>query len=173
MNRDDLIERLKRLDEDADLMYDDDEKLILVIVGGGSLVLQQYINRATHDIDAINVSSRLVELMDKYDINSQVQAYANNFPYNYEDRLVRLDIGCKRIEVYTASLEDIVVAKLYSVRDQDKLDIESPAILKDLNWDKLDYLAHNENEAKASALNDGNYLEFLSNYETFIRRCKP
>lgn len=34
-----LIERLKRLDEDASLMFDDDRRFRVVIVGGGALIL--------------------------------------------------------------------------------------------------------------------------------------
>ena len=35
----DLIERLKRVDEDADLMFDDDSRFSMIIVGGGALIL--------------------------------------------------------------------------------------------------------------------------------------
>ena len=37
--KDDLLERLARLDEDADLMFDDDRRFRMVIVGGSALIL--------------------------------------------------------------------------------------------------------------------------------------
>ena len=41
MLREDLLERLDRLDEDASLMFDGDERFHLIIVGGGALILRQ------------------------------------------------------------------------------------------------------------------------------------
>ncbi len=70
MLRDDLLERLDRLDEDASLMFGDDERFRLVIVGGGALILLECILRATHDVDVISASPELLCLLDKYDINT-------------------------------------------------------------------------------------------------------
>ena len=36
--KEDLLERLARLDEDADLLFDDDRRFKLVIVGGSALI---------------------------------------------------------------------------------------------------------------------------------------
>ena len=52
----DLIERLKRVDEDASLLYDDDRRFRMVIVGGGALILLETISRATQDIDVLDAS---------------------------------------------------------------------------------------------------------------------
>ena len=172
MSREELIERLMRLDEDADLTFDNGERLHLIIVGGGALILQEYISRATHDIDAIEVSRELRGLMERYDINAQVNAYINNFPYNYEDRIVPLLEG-RIIDFYTASLEDIVVAKLYSYRDSDLLDVESPAVLAALDWELLEHLSTDESEARASALNERSYEQFLHNYNKYVKEHKP
>lgn len=57
--RDDLIERLELLDEEASLRFDSDQRLHLIIVGGGALVLMEYIARGTHDIDALDASKQL------------------------------------------------------------------------------------------------------------------
>lgn len=43
--REDLIERLSRLDEDADLLFDDDRRFRMVIVGGSALILLETITR--------------------------------------------------------------------------------------------------------------------------------
>ena len=173
MLKDELVERLKRLDEDAWLIYRNPARFSIVIVGGGALVLLGFLSRATQDIDVLHVPKEILSLLSKYDINCQVQAYVNNFPYNYEDRLVKLPIVGKRIDFYSASLEDIVVAKLYSNRPTDKKDVENPSILQAIDWEKLENMACNENEARASALNESNYFYFKQNYDEYVRRFRP
>lgn len=170
---DDLLERLMRLDEDADLLFDDDRRFKLVIVGGSALILLKTIIRATHDIDALDASSEIIELLEKYDINMRVSSFMHNFPYNYEDRLVPLDITGKRIDFYTASLEDIVVAKLYSARPSDRQDIIDPTVLAAIDWDRLEFLATAEDETRASAINEFRYNEFKDAYDEYVKRYRP
>jgi len=171
MGRSELLDRLKRLDEDAGFLFEAGDRFHLVIVGGGALILQEHIARATHDVDAISASRELLELLDKYDINCRVQTYINNFPYNYEDRIVPLPYKGKKIDFFTASLEDIVIAKLYSARSTDQADIESVA--DHVDWVLLEKLALDEGEARSSALNERNYAEFKANYEEYTRRFRP
>ena len=45
----------------------------------------ELISRSTHDLDALDVSSQLRGLLSRYDINCNVQAFINNYPYNYEE----------------------------------------------------------------------------------------
>jgi hypothetical protein len=172
MIREDLMDRLHRLDEDADLLFNEGHRFRLIIVGGSALILLEAIDRATHDIDAIDVSLELISLLDRYDINCRVQTYINNFPYNYEDRIKLLFSG-EKIDFYTASLEDIVIAKLFSWRGSDQKDVESPSVVAALDWNLLNDLATNENEARASALNARCYQDFLANYESYVRRYHP
>ena len=173
MMKAELMERLYRLDEDADLMFDDDRKFEMIVVGGSALILLNSISRATHDIDAINVPRDLIDLLDKYDINTQAETYINNFPYNFETRLVPIVMETRKIRFYTASLEDIVIAKLCSVRDTDRSDLVEETILRTLNWELLDYLATDEDELKASILNDWRYADFKANYDDYVRRFSP
>ena len=109
---DDLRKRLERLDEDADLMIDNEDRYQMVIVGGSAFILLGKLTRATHDIDALSVPKELYSLLGKYDINTDVEAYIDNFPYNYPDRLQLLPFGGTKVQFYTPSLEDLVVAKL-------------------------------------------------------------
>lgn len=171
--RDDLIYRLRRLDEDADLLFDDDRRFKMVIVGGSALILLQTITRATIDIDAILVPIEIRDLLAKYDINMQVLAYENYFPYNYPDRFVPLHLGGKKIDFYTASLEDIVIAKLHSVRPKDYQDITDPAVLSSIDWDVLEHLALDAGEAQSSALSISSHQEFLVAYDEYVRRYRP
>lgn len=173
LSREKLLERLLRLDEDVDLIFPPGKRFHLVIVGGSALILLEAISRATLDIDALDASAELRGLLEKYDINCRVMTYVNNFPYNYEDRLVPLPIQGRRIDFFTASLEDIVVAKLYSDRDTDRQDVISTDVLAMLDWDKLEHLATDEDEAKASALNDRSYRQFRANYDEYAKRYRP
>lgn len=171
LGRDELLKRLARLDEDVDLLYDDDHRYKMVIVGGSALVLLELISRATHDIDVLDVSTGIAHLLEKYDMNTRVGTYINNFPYNYDDRLIPLLNG-RRVDFYSASLEDIVVAKLYALRPEDRQDILDAKILAALDWEKLEHLATAEDEARASALNDRCYSEFKANYDEYVRRYR-
>lgn len=171
--RDDLLERLQRLDEDADLLFDDDRRFRMVIVGGSALILLETITRATHDIDALDVSPEILSLLERYDINTRVGTFINHFPYNYDDRLVPLPLKGQRIDFYTASLEDIVIAKLYSSREKDVQDIINPQVLNAINWELLEKLATAEDEAQASALNPFRYREFRESYEEYVERWRP
>ena len=167
-----LLEKLKMLDEDSSLLFGTDDRYRLVIVGGTALILQRYIEKTTQDIDAISVSPDLLELLAKYDINCHVQAYIHFFPYNYEDRLVLLFQG-RKVDFFAASLEDIVISKLYSTRRVDQTDITAAEVLRRLDWNTLEMLALDENEAMASALNDRTYKDFMVQYEAYIRRYRP
>ena len=173
MLREDLIERLKRLDEDAYLMYPSDDRFHIVIVGGSALILLEVISRSTLDIDAISASREIRGLLERYDINCDVQTYINNFPYNFEDRLKSLSINGKKLDFFTASLEDIVIAKLFSFRENDRQDIIKDTVLKAIDWDTLDQLATAEDEVRINVLNERNYQDFRYNYEEYVRRYRP
>lgn len=144
----------------------------MVIVGGSALLLNDYIERSTYDIDALIVSNELCQLLSKYDIDTRVSTYLFNFPYNFEDRLVKLDIGGRRIDFFTASLEDIVISKLYSSRVKDSIDIESKLVLIHLDWELIDRIIMDGNEVWASSLNDRTFSELIHSYEEFKRRFK-
>lgn len=171
--KEDLLERLARLDEDADLLFDDDRRFRMVIVGGSALILLETITRATHDIDVLDASPEIMDLLEKYDINTRVSTFINNFPYNYDERLVPICMKGRRIDFYTASLEDIVIAKLRSGRATDIQDIIDPKVLAAIDWKRLEQLATDEGEAKASALNPFRYEEFLDSYKTYVERWCP
>ena len=171
--KEDLMERLARLDEDVDLLFDDDRRFNMVIVGGSALILLEKITRATLDIDALDVSHEIIPLLEKYDINTHVGTFINNFPYNYYDRIVPVGMNGKRIDFYTASLEDIVIAKLYSGRETDVQDIIDEGVLNAIDWDRLEYLATAEDEVQASALNPFRYADFKSSYDRYVERWCP
>ena len=173
MLRDDLLERLRRLDLEAYRTYPGEERFRLVIVGGSALILLEVISRSTHDIDVINASREIRGLLEGYDINGNVQTYINNFPYNYEDRLKPVLIHGKKIDFFTASLEDIVIAKLFSYRVTDWQDIITDSVVQALDWELLDRIVRSDEEVRMNALNERNYQDFLYNYEEYVRRYRP
>lgn len=173
MNREDILERLNKMDMEAFATIDDENMYQIVIVGGSGLVLLGTISRATQDIDTLDASPAIRHLLEKYDANLRVSTYINHFPYNYEDRIEKLPVGGKKILFYAASLEDIVVAKLYSSRPVDRQDLISDEVLRNVNWSRLKHLALDDDEAKASALNERSYQDFLFNYNEYVRRYGP
>jgi len=172
MYKQDLLQRLYNLDEDASLLYTSEIRFRLIIVGGGALIVRDVIARATSDIDVLcNADKKFVELMESYDINCRVHAYENCFPYNYEDR-IKLVWSGKNVDYYTASLEDIVISKLDSTARPEDLD-DARKVAEYIDWEKLEYLARHPDELKSSTLNDSTYQNFLANYEEYERRYRP
>ena len=172
MLRDDMFERLKRLDEDASLLYGGGGRYKMIIVGGSALILMEHIDRTTRDIDVLSASGELYGLMERYDMNDRVKTFINNFPYNYEDRLTLVYKG-EAIDFFTASLEDIVIAKLFAYRDNDLVDIESPDVLNAIDWDKLERLAEDDDEVFRNILSDRNYDEFRFFYKKYMEEYRP
>lgn len=163
----DIIDRLLKLDEEVSLAFDDSESYYeMVIVGGGALVLIDKLTRATQDIDTIMSPKELYPFLEKYDINTNVLAFMMNFAPDYYDRRIRIDIPTTKIHFYTASLEDIVIAKLFSERPKDKKDIMNPEIINTLDWNKLDEIINSE-DFKDNILNEHQYKMFLYNYRDY------
>jgi hypothetical protein len=169
MKVNDIEERLLRLDEDADLLFPKDIDFICYIVGGGALMLMGYISRATHDIDILEtIPNDLNYLYEKYDMNSLVSAYSDNFPQGYEKRAIKLKLPTKRISYYTLSLEDLVISKLCTTRySQDIVDIQNKNIINSLDWKLLSKLA---SELKTTMISSLSYDSFYSNYKEYVRR---
>lgn len=167
-----IIKKLQDLDKEVYTYIDTNQRLRLVIVGGSALVLLSVIIRPTDDIDAIDASYELQEFLSDYGINMKVLSYESFFPYNYSDRLVKIFEGLC-IDCYTASLEDIIIAKLHSARPKDKRDVTNPSVLNAIDWCILERLALADDELKLSTLNDFRYNEFLDTYNDYVRRYRP
>jgi len=165
----DILERMQRLDEHVSLEFNGVGRFQVVIVGSGALVVRGYLARATADIDILGADNRLYSLMELYDMNGDVNAFMDHFAYNYEDRLDPLISGLI-IDFYTASLEDIVIAKLCSNRPDDLTDIELVAGL--VNWEMLEKLAYDEDELKRNILSERRYMDFKASYKVFEERFR-
>ena len=166
LGKDEIIKNLLLLDEEITLTFENDDRYNIIIVGGSALVLIDKISRATMDIDAISCSDELKPFMERYNINNNVIAYRNNFPDDYIERCVKLNVPTKKISIYTASLEDIVISKLFSVRPQDKEDICNPKIIAALDWDLLDKIV-NSDDFRDNILSDHAYKMFMLDYRDY------
>ena len=166
MHKDDIQERMELLDKHVDLEFDGDGRFQVVIVGGGALVLRGYIVRSTDDIDIIEADSRLLALMSLYDMNGRVNTFIEDFPYNYADRIIPVWSG-KKIDYFTASLEDIALAKICADREKDLDDLADIAHLVD--WDVLDKLVEDKYEMNFF-MTDRAHKDFLYCYGVFKRR---
>lgn len=123
-----------------------------VITGGSALVLHGCLEKATFDIDFIELSSVLDKFLrhrsDKI-FNSASQVFLYLFPEDFLDRIIPIDIKDTKIKYYLVSLEDMVVAKLLSYRDKDIADIRNPEVVRRLDLELLSRLV--EERAKCAA----------------------
>ncbi|MCL2426793.1 MAG: DUF6036 family nucleotidyltransferase [Oscillospiraceae bacterium] len=170
LSKKELLERLKSLDVDAELLFHDEGKYHVFIAGGGALILMEYTSRATSDIDVIDASKALYKLFDKYQMNGHIAAHINSFLFNYEDR-VELILKGEKIDFYTISLEDIVVSKLCAGRPPDWDDLK--VVSKHVDWEKLEMLVSNDNEISTLKMSFRHYSEFMHAYERYMEEFKP
>jgi len=172
LQKDDIQKRLELLDDHINEVYRNDGRFQVMIVGGSALLLCDYISRSTEDIDVLEADKRLYEIMDLYNINGKVNSYIFSFLYNYENRANHIWSG-KKIDFYTASLEDIVVAKICGWRKQDIKDLAD--IAEYIDWEILEQLINNEEELRYITMSERGYLDFKACYEIFEREhrlCK-
>lgn len=167
--REEIINRLLQVDKDMALLDTTSDMYSCVIVGGSALVLMKKIYRSTHDIDSIDASDEIKPLLETYNINMNVNAYRINFPEDYLDRIVEVNIPTTKVKFYTVSLEDLVVSKLCGMRGKDVEDIENEPVYKDLNWDLMDELI---DEVCYGMLNDFDVNALKANYENYKERFR-
>jgi hypothetical protein len=160
---------MKRLDEDASLMFPGGKRFRIVIVGGSALILLGVIERATLDIDALEATGMLTELLGRHDINTDVRAFIDFFPHGYESRISKIFCG-QIVDFYTASIEDIVIAKLFSHREKDIGDLGDPALIARIDWDLLDRIVRDANEIENNVISEMRYQDFLGNYKNYLKR---
>lgn len=170
MEKKELLEKLLLADEEISMLYHSDEKIRVIIVGGSSFIIKGIIKRQTPDIDTMGLYRQLEPIFNKYEINSNANAYSDNLPYNYEDRLEKVELDTKIVEYFTPSLEDMVIMKLFSSRSKDSKDVENPNVLSQIDWDKLDSLVSSD-ELDYSF--DKERLNiFKHNYENYVKKYK-
>lgn len=141
----------------------------MTVAGGCAMILNGWsYRRYTDDIDVLDYDKDLNDMLKEFpQVNGNVNAYGDQIPYNYEDRLREMPIDTSTVSVLTPSLEDLAVMKLYAWRDKDIDDLTSNGTLSCLDWDLLDYLVTSDNEARASVLSDMTYQTLLYRYRDY------
>ena len=171
MNKDRLIKNLLNFDREVGLLYpDSDECIKCYIVGGGAFVLTDRINRMTSDVDVLGaVPDDILKLMQKYNINTNVNAYLCFFAYDFLARAEKLDVGSKYVDFYVLSLEDLVASKLASGRDKDLEDIKKFETVSNINWSLLDKIIETIIEGM---LSDWDIQALKTNYKNYKEEYK-
>ena len=132
-------------------------------------MLNDVTNRSvTHDIDVFEADRCLRKIIARYpEVNGMAVAYCNQMPFNYEDRLIPLEIGAHFIRYFTPSLEDLAVMKLYAYRPNDIVDLHSRAFIDRLDWNLFERLIFDEGEALASSPSERSYQEMVCAYRQY------
>lgn len=175
MYKQDLQNTLLGIDEEANLeLGPREEGPSVVLVGGSAFILNDVTNRSvTHDIDVFEADRCLRGIIARYpEVNGMAVAYCNQMPFNYEDRLIPLEIGTRFIRYFTPSLEDLAVMKLYAYRPNDIVDLHSKAFIDRIDWDMLERLIFDEDEALASSPSERSYQEMVCAYGQYKKEVR-
>ena len=181
MNRNQVIEKLRRLDEALYFSgaFRDGARPAIVIIGGAALMLQNLsLHPVTKDIDVFRSENLIAELLfEDSDINTQCQAFVMNIPFNFEDRLSEIPaLNFRILRVLAPSPEDLAVMKLYRWEDPDKSDLLSETFLASLDWGLLEHLITDPDEAPASRISrpsaDREYQQMLRNFDEYRKLAR-
>lgn len=163
--------------EMRDVLLDIDDKVSehsgwypsMIVAGGCAMILSGWSSRRhTDDIDVLDCDCDLNDVLSDFpQVNGNVNAYGDQIPYNYEDRLREMPIDTNSVSVLTPALEDLAVMKLYAWRGKDVDDLASSGTLECIDWDLLDYLVTSDDEARASVLSDMTYQTLLYRYQEY------
>ena len=170
LSKENLIERLVNLDKEL-YMYAlrnkvKTSKIDMLIAGSSALILNGITISKTADIDVLKLSHYIEEeLLERYDMNSRVMGVESSIPYNYEDRIVKLDLETKIIQYYLLSIEDAVCSKIQANRGKDWEQINNSNILEQIDWNKLKICAE---EMHDSLITDEQFRWFLARYNDFV-----
>lgn len=180
MNRTELIEKIKRIDENIyfSSTLQPGVRASVVIVGASALLLYGLSRKGTtKDVDVYEAEQSIEEMLyaDR-DFNGRCNAHSQCLPYNYEDRLEKIDIDTFAIDIFVPSVEDLAVMKLYRWEAPDIVDLTDSDFLNRLDWDMLSHLVYSPNEAAASRIaepeNDQSLQGMRHNYAEYEKRYR-
>lgn len=174
MNKQEIIDMLKKCDQELFDKEPQQKKIDCYIAGGSAFILNGRDLRITMDIDVLKTTGdnvrNLKTVFADCNINCDVAAFFDNFPVGFAKRAHKLDIDTKIFNFYILSVEDLVISKLCTTRyEQDLEDIESKEITSQLDWDLLKEL---KNKMKDSMISSLGYENLDYNYNNYIQKCK-
>jgi hypothetical protein len=114
----------------------------IYVLGGSGCIIGNYINRATIDIDLVDMnysseSGRLFRLLGTFDLLDQ---YVTTIAKGFEERAKKIE-KFKYLDIYVLSKEDIIVTKIGRYSKKDVEDISK--MLNSSNKDLLLELTKN------------------------------
>lgn len=123
MIRENLIEVLHEMEEVTKLF--NLEPFDIYIIGGSACILGEYTNRATLDIDFVDLGypakyGKAFSLLRDYDM---LEYQSTILSPTYKQRATKLD-EFKYINVYILSREDVVVSKIIRLAEKDIEDLD-------------------------------------------------
>ncbi len=157
-NREILLELLHDADDFATLKKI--ECPPLYFLGGSGCILGEYLDRATFDLDFIDINysasaGKVFRLFDRFDM---LDLYVTTVAENFEERALSLS-GFDTLKFYVLSKEDIIVSKLGRYSEKDREDIST--LIKDSKKDLLVQLI--SNVVNRQDLSDRIKQEFIKN----------
>jgi predicted nucleotidyltransferase len=132
-----IVELLKHLDA----ALEQEEQL--VVCGGMALMLAFGGKRQTFDVDIIapvpmseHLKSKVKEVAAEFDVdplwlNDSAKGYASYLPDRWEGRLVEIDLGFKRLKLFSIGRADLIMLKLTAGRAKDIVDVKELKITQD------------------------------------------
>jgi len=112
--KDGIVQRLIQLDNDLLALYGVSRRFEITITGGSALVVLDLLpdERFTTDIDVLETSNEIKELLDRYDMNMDVSTFMYKYPENWRERRQSVLYGGQILDVYSLSNEDLAITKL-------------------------------------------------------------
>ncbi len=180
MDRTEPIDKIRHIDENIYFSgtLEPGVRASVIIVGASALPLHGLSHKgATKDVDVYEVEQSIqAALFADRDFNSRCNAYSRCLPYNFEERLEKIDIGTFVIDVFVPAMENLAVMKLYRWEKPDVADLTDSEFLTHLNWELLDHLVHSPDEAAASRIadpeSDQELHSMLRNYDEYEKRYR-
>ena len=136
----------------------------IYLLGGSGCIVGGYLNRATTDIDIIDMNypasaGRLFRMLGDMDY---LDIYLTTIPNDFYKRAMKLH-EFQYLEIYVLSAEDIIVSKIGRLSEKDREDIQ--ALLTDDNKELVMKLA--ESVIERENISDIVKERFLRNMEVF------
>lgn len=96
MDRAELLDKIRRIDENAFFSgtVEQGVRAKMVIIGASALLLCELSQKGvTKDVDVLEAEQVIKRFISEdRDFNSYCSAYAQCLPYNFEDRLVKIEM---------------------------------------------------------------------------------
>jgi hypothetical protein len=164
-NRELLLELIKDADDFA--TFKNIKCPPIYLLGGSGCILGNYLNRATFDLDFIDVNyeasaGKVFRLFDRFDM---LDLYVTPIADGYEERAIKLE-GFTTLKYYVLSREDIVVSKLGRFSEKDKEDID--VLIEACDRQLLDELI--KNVIRRDDFSERVKAEFVKNSELLRKR---